>query len=95
MTNTFEKEIAGAVARGWCHPKNSNKEMDSDLAMAIVKEVLPIVSKTVLESFEEEQKNIKHAKFCSVYTGASAYCDCGASKTLDTIKTNLQEKGVV
>jgi hypothetical protein len=29
----------GAIARGWCHEKNANKEMDSDLAMAIATEV--------------------------------------------------------
>ena len=32
-------DIRGAVARGWCHAKNSHKEMDSDLAEAISIEV--------------------------------------------------------
>lgn len=31
--------IRGAVARGWCHPTNTLKEMDSDLAEAISIEV--------------------------------------------------------
>jgi hypothetical protein len=34
MTNLRE-QIVGAVARGWCAPANSAKEMDSDLAFAI------------------------------------------------------------
>lgn len=31
--------IRGAVARGWCDPKNSAKVMDTDLAEAISQEV--------------------------------------------------------
>lgn len=31
--------IHGAVARGWCHDPNREKEMDSDLALAISREV--------------------------------------------------------
>jgi hypothetical protein len=31
--------VRGAVARGWCHEPNTNKELDSDLAEAIAKEV--------------------------------------------------------
>lgn len=31
--------IHGAVARGWCHEKNTAKEMDSDLAIAISAEI--------------------------------------------------------
>lgn len=30
--------LLGAIARGWCSPKNSHKEMDSDLALAILDE---------------------------------------------------------
>ena len=32
-------DILGAVARGWCSPKNEKKEMDTDLATAIAIEV--------------------------------------------------------
>ena len=32
-------DILGAVARGWCHPKNENKVMDPDLAIAIASEI--------------------------------------------------------
>lgn len=32
-------ELKEAVVRGWCHPKNSSKKMDVDLAMAIIEEV--------------------------------------------------------
>ncbi len=38
-TKQRHEQILGAVARGWCHEKNSNKTMDSDLAFAIVEEV--------------------------------------------------------
>jgi hypothetical protein len=33
------EDVLGAVARGWCHPPNASKEMDSDLARAITTEV--------------------------------------------------------
>lgn len=33
------EDIMGAVARGWCAPKNEDKVMDSDLALAISEEV--------------------------------------------------------
>lgn len=36
-------KIMQAVARGWCHPANGQKEMDSDLAMAITVEVCAVV----------------------------------------------------
>jgi len=32
-------DLLGAVARGWCHPKNEHKEFDADLAIAIASEV--------------------------------------------------------
>ncbi len=35
-------EIRGAVARGWCSPGNSHKEMDSTLAEAISQEMLKL-----------------------------------------------------
>lgn len=31
--------LRGAVARGWCSPENAHKEMDTELAEAIVREV--------------------------------------------------------
>lgn len=37
-----EQEITEAVARGWCSPKNEHKVMDSDLAYAIVEEIVKI-----------------------------------------------------
>jgi len=30
-----KEELAGLVAQGWCTDENKNKEMDTDLAMAI------------------------------------------------------------
>lgn len=37
---TINKQLLiGAVVRGWCHEKNSHKEMDADLVNAIVNEL--------------------------------------------------------
>jgi hypothetical protein len=33
------ESVLGAVARGWCYEENANKTMDSELAVAIAKEV--------------------------------------------------------
>lgn len=33
------ESVLGAVARGWCYEENANKIMDSELAVAIAKEV--------------------------------------------------------
>lgn len=40
-----KQAIVEAVARGWCHPDNAHKEMDSKLAYAIVEEVWKAVKK--------------------------------------------------
>lgn len=48
MKLTREK-IAGAVARGWCWPRNEQKEMDSDLASAITDEICMILPPTPQE----------------------------------------------
>lgn len=39
---TRREVITGAVARGWCTDANKDKTMDSDLAMAIVDEIMDI-----------------------------------------------------
>lgn len=38
------EDIRGAVARGWCHPENEHKVMDSDLALAIADEVTSLLN---------------------------------------------------
>lgn len=40
MKDNTEERIRGAVARGWGHPKNAHKDMDTDLAVACSDEVL-------------------------------------------------------
>jgi hypothetical protein len=42
--------ILQAVARGWCHPKNSGKVMDSDLAIAISAEVNALLSEQPVQA---------------------------------------------
>ena len=37
------EQILGAVARGWCHPTTSSKEMDAELALAIAAEVSALI----------------------------------------------------
>lgn len=39
---SMRTELRGAVARGWCHAKNSHKAMDADLAAAIVDELMQL-----------------------------------------------------
>jgi hypothetical protein len=42
-------DIQGAVARGWCAPANSSKEMDCDLALAIADEVATLFAPVLAE----------------------------------------------
>lgn len=42
--NRAREIIVGAVARGWCHPKNSSKTVDTDLGYAIVDEVIAVLN---------------------------------------------------
>lgn len=37
---TMEQQVLEAAARGYCHPKNSHKEVDADLLEAICEEVV-------------------------------------------------------
>ena len=39
----MRNEIIGAIARGWCSPENSHKEMDTTLAEAIANEVMKVI----------------------------------------------------
>ncbi len=57
-------ELRGAVARGWCHPANASKEMDPDLAEAIVREVGPLLeqSQREVERLKEGQNAIGAAE---------------------------------
>lgn len=36
----MNEELLGAIARGYCHPKNENKTLDADLCVAIAEEIL-------------------------------------------------------
>ena len=38
-----DEQISGAVARGWCHPRNKFKVMDPDIAIAIADEVSALI----------------------------------------------------
>ena len=41
----LDSELLGAIARGWCSPENSHKEMDATLATAIAREVSALSSR--------------------------------------------------
>jgi len=62
---TTEQEITGALARGFCHKKNENKEMDSDLVFAMVTEVMLIIKSlesklsTLLKASEGMEKALE------------------------------------
>lgn len=48
QTPMTDEELLGAIARGWCSPENEAKEMDSDLAFAIAKEVRSAIERKIL-----------------------------------------------
>ena len=39
-----KEDVIAAVAQAWCTPENETKEMDTELAMAIVKNIVNITS---------------------------------------------------
>jgi hypothetical protein len=51
--NALRTDIIEAVGRGWTHPENSHKVMDSELAMAIVHELCVLFH---AEDYEEKCK---------------------------------------
>lgn len=40
MYQEIRTRVVEAVARGWCHDENADKVMDTELANAIVEEVM-------------------------------------------------------
>lgn len=58
------EEIRGAVARGWCHDKNSAKVMDSDLALAISDEVNKLF---VEHTRNSEEALTKIGNYCAAH----------------------------
>lgn len=60
-------EIRGAVARGWCHPKNSHKVMDGDLAEAISEEIRELLRVECPGCKSGSPDLIYHSSHCPVY----------------------------
>ncbi len=60
-----KEEIMQAVARGWCHEKNSSKTMDVDLAMAIADEIALALDIPVLIKMKTLMFKIKHFFKCT------------------------------
>ena len=44
QATTLEEQIRIALARGYCYPENSHKEMDSALVNAMAEEVVKIIT---------------------------------------------------
>lgn len=61
----LEEDIRGAVARGWCHPKNEHKVLDSDLAGAISIELTEIVQAHIDAQAEKLRKALVITKSSS------------------------------
>lgn len=61
-----DEQIAQAVARGWCHPSNSGKEMDADLARAISDEVRAVLA---LAAPQGEPVAPNKARWCQYVAG--------------------------
>lgn len=55
-----DEQIAQAVARGWCHPSNSGKEMDAELARAISDEVRAVLALAAMQG--EPVAYIEHSR---------------------------------
>ena len=43
LRERFEKELLGAIARGWCHKETEREIMNPELAKAIEQEVLALL----------------------------------------------------
>jgi hypothetical protein len=52
------EQILGAVARGWCHPRNKFKVMDPDLAIAIAAEVNAMIAAAPVPAVQSAAKAI-------------------------------------
>jgi hypothetical protein len=76
--------IVGAVARGWCTPENSHKTMDSDLAYAIVREV---VSAIALASKEAVPCELRGTGKC----GCPTACKLNMSEAMKPAPVTLQK----
>jgi len=50
------EDLIGAVARGWTHPETAQKQMDSNLAYAIVDEVEELLSQEGLYLYGESDR---------------------------------------
>lgn len=51
------EKLLGAIARGYCHPKNSSKVLDVDLCTAIAQEIVDLL--------KNENVNLTNKDTCS------------------------------
>lgn len=50
MSDDLIKRLSEAVARAWCLEKNAAKEMDTDLAEGVLKEIIPLIEELQREN---------------------------------------------
>lgn len=78
-----ESAVLQAIARGWCHPENSGKEVDVALSKAIAKEIMAINEAAVLE----EQAKAEPTGHIVVSTISEKYHEVDYDFPRETLKT--------
>lgn len=79
----LDEAIVGAVARGWCAPENAHKIMDTDLALAITREVV-----AELASRCRAQGGVTN----NTDSGNFAASTTGAAQTVDQVRNQALEE---
>ena len=53
------EKLLGAIARGYCHPKNSSKVFDVDLCVAIAQEIVDLLKSENVNLTNTDEKLIR------------------------------------
>ena len=69
----MRNEIIGAIARGWCSPENSHKEMDTTLGEAIADEVMKVID----AKFTSDNSDYMQCQDTIVRYGIKQCRECG------------------
>jgi hypothetical protein len=59
MSESILSEIRGAVARGYCSPKNENKILDPELCIAITDEIIKLKYFETKKKIEEKKIKVR------------------------------------
>lgn len=69
MNTTVNEKLLGAIARAYCHPKNSEKVLDPDLCLTIGESVRTMATSS------DELEELKRAIACLRYELPEKICD--------------------